>query len=66
MPLLKLLKGQLPQNEIPLGLDDLLIGRDELCSLQLKDDQVSRQHASVSHSEGRYQLTDLNLSLIHI
>lgn len=60
MPLLKLLKGQLPQSEIPLGLEDLLIGRDELCSLQLKDDQVSRHHASVSQSEGRYQLTDLN------
>ncbi|MBB75551.1 MAG: hypothetical protein CMJ75_13675, partial [Planctomycetaceae bacterium] len=60
MPLLKLLKGQLPQNEIPLGFEDLLIGRDEFCSLQLTDDQVSRQHASVSQTEGRFQLTDLN------
>ena len=60
MPLLKLLKGQLPRNEIPLDLETLLIGRDELCNLQLKDDQVSRQHASISQTEGRYQLTDLN------
>ena len=60
MPLLKLLKGQLTQREFSLDSGDLLVGRDEVCGIQLKDDQVSRQHARIYQSEGRFQLVDLD------
>ena len=41
-----------------LGNESIVIGRDPSCDLELDDDSVSRQHASLEQVAGGYILTD--------
>lgn len=43
----------------PLGRRTLVIGRDEGCPAQIVDDQVSRKHAQVRWTDGRYVVLDM-------
>jgi pSer/pThr/pTyr-binding forkhead associated (FHA) protein len=46
----------------PEGADTILFGRSEECDVQLNDRSVSRQHARIEVSEGRYLITDCDSS----
>lgn len=39
--------------------DELIVGRDETCDVQINSRSVSREHCSLEHSGGRLTLRDL-------
>lgn len=39
--------------------DELIVGRDETCDIQINSNSVSREHCSLEHSDGRLTLRDL-------
>jgi len=53
------LNGAFSGRSIPL-LDGLFIGRSSACQLRLFEDIVSRQHARIRYSNGRWYIQDLN------
>jgi membrane-bound lytic murein transglycosylase D len=52
-------KGETDRQEYSFT-DSFSIGRDEDCEVQVKDSSVSRVHAEVYFSEGRWWIRDLN------
>jgi hypothetical protein len=50
--------GPLAGRTFPL-IDGMLIGRSSACQLQLPDRMVSRQHARLRYSEGRWYIQDV-------
>lgn len=56
---LVLLQGELPEKAIPLTGDSLLIGRQDICDLQLASNSVSRAHARIEIRNGQCYLEDL-------
>lgn len=43
-----------------LSIDSFMIGRGDDVNLNLTSNAVSRHHASISHRDGEFTLTDLN------
>lgn len=44
--------------EIPLAANETTIGRDKSCDFRLKDESVSRRHATIERHQSRYVLID--------
>lgn len=59
MAILEVLQGDLPGTLIELADDKLVIGRHPTANIVLDNHAVSRRHASISCSNGRYYVEDL-------
>jgi hypothetical protein len=58
-PTLTCLTGRDAGNVIPLAFDQLVLGRADDCTLQIRDRAVSRRHARIVQHEGRFWVDDL-------
>lgn len=56
---LRQLKGPGAPRDVPLELDEIVIGRAQDAHLQIDSTSVSRQHAAVRRSESGFSLVDL-------
>jgi len=60
--LLKQVKGPGAPRELPLDIDELIVGRAPESHLFLDSHSVSRQHAALRRSQAGYQCVDLESS----
>ncbi len=60
MAMLLILDGPNPGKRVFIDQPELIIGRDERCSLVIPDRQVSREHARIWLEGERYALEDLD------
>lgn len=59
-PRLELIRGPQAPRTFDLSLPQMIIGRGSGCEIQLEMQELSRQHARVSHQDGVVQIQDLN------
>jgi sigma-B regulation protein RsbU (phosphoserine phosphatase) len=60
MAVLRTTQGLNPGQVIPLERPQAILGRHPECDIVLESAAVSRQHAKITQSEGRFYLEDLN------
>jgi hypothetical protein len=58
-PTLTCLTGADAGNVIPIAFEQLLLGRGDDCTIQIRDRAVSRRHAQIVQRDGRYWLEHL-------
>lgn len=60
MPSLRIIEGSGAGNEIPLGREEVVIGRDKSADIILLDTMVSRRHARILCDGERSHIADMN------
>ena len=58
-PRLMTIAGPLEGQLIELTEDETTLGRDPSSRIYLEDELVSRQHCLIKHSDGRFEIRDL-------
>lgn len=61
-PVLIITKGPGSGKKLPLVPMTMTVGREHDNNIELKDDEVSRYHARISHESGQYVISDLDSS----
>lgn len=59
MPSLIVVSGLSEGDYYPLGQRTIVVGRQETCPIQIKDDRASRKHVQVRYDNGRYHAMDM-------
>lgn len=57
---LKVLSGKSAGKELPVNVDQFIIGREEGCNLRVASDAISRKHCRIKKENGLVTVRDLN------